>query len=638
MPAARHHRHLPRHRPGAAQLLDHRTGHDLQADRGASGRPAQLHRGSRGYFQVQGAPPRNRKPHPSDPGKPGTPHRPARRVGAATGTPAPAGPVGGKIPGTQGRGAPAQGPAGCRALARPERAGRSARAGHRRPGDRLRGPGGRAAWCRCRHRTAARRPSRVVRTLQPGAGALLFGRRRHRPGRAEHPAWPAAPAPVAGRLARSRTDPPGNRIAPWARPYLARDPGRGNGHARTGTGTQRGRRGRSGHRPGTGRAGHAGLAAAVGCLQPAERRTPPPGRGAAVAHPALGAEPGAPAGSRAAPAGRAWPVGGRPRGRGDPRTQRTGGDRRTGPGRTAIAGAGPSRAARTIAPGIAATGRRTAPGAGRVAAPERSHRFAGGPAAGRSRPRTGCIGVVARAGPGTTSAPRRRLACRAGLGTGGGDRARRGSAGGLAGRLRRARPGRLRQGRAAPAQPRSRSRDGGRFAAGQGPRRRRPESLAGPGETGGDPGTGARPARRPGRRREPDQPRWLLGRPALPAGPAQRRGPRRHARPRPGTGGVAGTARGPGNPRRRGRGASGCGPRRAARAGRRARAGAAPGPGGGPPARRAEGAVVRAAGQGRATGTASPPSRRRSGGTGRAARAGTGATERGAPDPAGSAG
>ncbi|MDF5987841.1 chromosome segregation protein SMC [Pseudomonas aeruginosa] len=287
VPAARHHRHLPRHRPGAAQLLDHRTGHDLQADRGASGRPAQLHRGSRGYFQVQGAPPRNRKPHPSDPGKPGTPHRPARRVGAATGTPAPAGPVGGKIPGTQGRGAPAQGPAGCRALARPERAGRSARAGHRRPGDRLRGPGGRAAWCRCRHRTAARRPSRVVRTLQPGAGALLFGRRRHRPGRAEHPAWPAAPAPVAGRLARSRTDPPGNRIAPWARPYLARDPGRGNGHARTGTGTQRGRRGRSGHRPGTGRAGHAGLAAAVGCLQPAERRTPPPGRGAAVAHPAL---------------------------------------------------------------------------------------------------------------------------------------------------------------------------------------------------------------------------------------------------------------------------------------------------------------------------------------------------------------
>lgn len=80
VPAARHHRHLPRHRPGAAQLLDHRTGHDLQADRGASGRPAQLHRGSRGHFQVQGAPPRNRKPHPSDPGKPGTPHRPARRA------------------------------------------------------------------------------------------------------------------------------------------------------------------------------------------------------------------------------------------------------------------------------------------------------------------------------------------------------------------------------------------------------------------------------------------------------------------------------------------------------------------------------------------------------------------------------
>lgn len=105
VPAARHHRHLPRHRPGAAQLLDHRTGHDLQADRGASGRPAQLHRGSRGHFQVQGAPPRNRKPHPSDPGKPGTPHRPARRAGAATGTPAPAGPVGGKYQSTRPRSA-----------------------------------------------------------------------------------------------------------------------------------------------------------------------------------------------------------------------------------------------------------------------------------------------------------------------------------------------------------------------------------------------------------------------------------------------------------------------------------------------------------------------------------------------------
>ncbi len=42
------------------------------------------------------------------------------------------------------------------------------------------------------------------------------------------------------------------------------------------------------------------------------------------------------------------------------------------------------------------------------------------------------------------------------------------------------------------------------------------------------------------------QSRWLLGRPALPAGPAQRRGPGRHARPRPGTGGVAGAAGGPG--------------------------------------------------------------------------------------------
>jgi len=33
MPPSRHHRHLPRHGPGATQLLDHRAGHDLQADR-----------------------------------------------------------------------------------------------------------------------------------------------------------------------------------------------------------------------------------------------------------------------------------------------------------------------------------------------------------------------------------------------------------------------------------------------------------------------------------------------------------------------------------------------------------------------------------------------------------------------------
>ncbi len=62
---------------GAAQLLDHRTGHDLQADRGQARRVAQFHRGSRRHLQIQGAPPRNREPYPPHPGKPGTPDRPA---------------------------------------------------------------------------------------------------------------------------------------------------------------------------------------------------------------------------------------------------------------------------------------------------------------------------------------------------------------------------------------------------------------------------------------------------------------------------------------------------------------------------------------------------------------------------------
>jgi chromosome segregation protein len=49
---------------GAAQLRDHRAGHDLAPHRGEARGTAHLHRGSRRHLQVQGAPPRDRKPHP----------------------------------------------------------------------------------------------------------------------------------------------------------------------------------------------------------------------------------------------------------------------------------------------------------------------------------------------------------------------------------------------------------------------------------------------------------------------------------------------------------------------------------------------------------------------------------------------
>ena len=106
--------------------------------------------------------------------------------------------AGEEVSGIQRRGASAQGPALGPALAGVERTGRPARSDHRHPGSHLRSPGGRAAQCRRGDRTPARRAPRPVRTLQSGAGALLFGRRRHRPGRAEHPARTAALASVAG--------------------------------------------------------------------------------------------------------------------------------------------------------------------------------------------------------------------------------------------------------------------------------------------------------------------------------------------------------------------------------------------------------------------------------------------------------
>lgn len=73
VPAPRHHRPVPGHRPGAAQLLDHRAGHDQPDHRGAPGRSARLPGRSRRHFQIQGTPQGNRNAHPSYARKPRSP-------------------------------------------------------------------------------------------------------------------------------------------------------------------------------------------------------------------------------------------------------------------------------------------------------------------------------------------------------------------------------------------------------------------------------------------------------------------------------------------------------------------------------------------------------------------------------------
>ena len=61
LPPQGHHPAVPRHRPGLAQLRDHRAGHDLARHRGARRRHARLRRGGRRHFALQGAPPRDRR-------------------------------------------------------------------------------------------------------------------------------------------------------------------------------------------------------------------------------------------------------------------------------------------------------------------------------------------------------------------------------------------------------------------------------------------------------------------------------------------------------------------------------------------------------------------------------------------------
>ncbi|MNF80156.1 hypothetical protein D3C84_623930 [compost metagenome] len=152
--------------------------------------------------------------------------------------------------------------------------------------------------------------------------------------------------------------------------------------------------------------------------------------------------------------------------------------------------------------------------------------------------------MAARPATGRTSAPGRRPAGGAGLGAGGGNRARRRPAGRAAGRFRGPRPVRLQPGRVAPGQRRAERGACARQPAGQGRGAGRSGALAGQGPAGGKPRPGPGAPRQPWRRREPDQPRRLLGRPQLPARAPRQRGREWIAGPRPGAGAFARRARG----------------------------------------------------------------------------------------------
>ena len=88
LPPPRHHRPVPRHRPGRAQLLDHRAGHDFPDHRGAPRGPARVPGGSRRHLQVQGAAQGNRDAHQAHAREPRAPERPARGSRQAARAPA----------------------------------------------------------------------------------------------------------------------------------------------------------------------------------------------------------------------------------------------------------------------------------------------------------------------------------------------------------------------------------------------------------------------------------------------------------------------------------------------------------------------------------------------------------------------
>ncbi len=332
LPAARHHRPVPGHRPGAAQLFHHRAGDDLAHHRGASRGAAGVSRGGGRHLQVQGAAPRDGEPHPPHPREPGTAGRRARRGGQAAPPSGAPGRHRREVQDPEGRRA-----SGARRAAGPASGGHAdgrgaARSPDRGAGERPGGGGGRAARGGGEDRARARRACRGQRPFQPGAGPLLRDRCRDRASRGGHPvcargAPPAGDRPAAGgarpgRGARAGAAGP-EPTAAARRGAGARPPAPGGG-APCRRGGER--------RAGEGRGGDGRLAGGMGPIQRTGQRAGAAGPGGA--HPD---QPSGAAGPAVAPPHRAQPRGaaaplGRGAGGGDRRTAaaRAGGGRRLG--------------------------------------------------------------------------------------------------------------------------------------------------------------------------------------------------------------------------------------------------------------------------------------------------------------------
>ena len=111
LPPQGHHSYPARHGRGLARLLDHRAGHDLPARRGQARGAAGVSRGSGRHLEVQGAPARDRAPHPAHAREPRALEGSARGDRKAAHAPAEASEGRGALQEPQGRAAQGQ----CRA-------------------------------------------------------------------------------------------------------------------------------------------------------------------------------------------------------------------------------------------------------------------------------------------------------------------------------------------------------------------------------------------------------------------------------------------------------------------------------------------------------------------------------------------
>ena len=213
---------VPRHRPRAARLRDHRPGHDLAHHREQARGAAPVPRGSGGRVQVQGAAPGDREPpegHAREPdARRGHPARAERQPREARVAGRGCGPLSRAAAGRAAQAAPALVPASSRRRARGGTRQPGGRRGDRRARIEERRPASRRGRARADPAIALRRQRRAAR----GAGRARPGGARGEPARGADPL----------RRRRSRAARPPARRARGAERRLARARGRRDGRAR----------------------------------------------------------------------------------------------------------------------------------------------------------------------------------------------------------------------------------------------------------------------------------------------------------------------------------------------------------------------------------------------------------------------